>query len=76
MVPTLDYVAKLYENLYWKAKRLFLIASLMEDRIASVTVINASNDAIEDRGQHQRTTIVIAHFMVTIILHHSLLYWL
>jgi hypothetical protein len=48
----------------------------MEDRIASVTVINASNDAIEDRGQHQRTTIVIAHFMVTTILHHSLLYWL
>ena len=76
MAPPLDYVEALWKPLYWKAKRLFLIASLMEDRIASVTVINASNDAIEDRGQHQRTTIVIAHFMITIILHHSLLYWL
>lgn len=59
-----------------EGKTSFLIASLMEDRIASVTVVNASNDAIEDRGQHQRTTIVIAHFMITIILHHPLIYWL
>jgi len=62
MAPTLDISLSFMRTFLLEGKTSFLIASLMEDRIASVTMLNLSDDAVEDKGQHQHMTIVIAHF--------------
>ena len=62
MAPTLDISLNFMRTFLLEGKTSFLIASLMEDRIASVTMLNLSDDAVEDKGQHQHMTIVIAHF--------------
>jgi len=62
MAPTLDILLSFMRTFLLEGKTSFLIASLMEDRIASVTMLNLSDDAVEDKGQQQHMTIVIAHF--------------
>jgi len=62
MAPTLDISLSFMRTFLLEGKTSFLIASLIEDRIASVTMLNLSDDAVEDKGQQQHMTIVIAHF--------------
>jgi hypothetical protein len=62
MAPTLDISLRFMRTFLLEGKTSFLIASLMEDRIASVTMLDLRDDAVEDKGQHQHMTIVIAHF--------------